>query len=151
MSFQPDNVEASTYLQDANNRINEPIEREMKIAKLKMDRGEYLDAIKSLQRVKELDPDNAQAAQLNTQAIEALEKQAAAQTTEGHGGENAALKFGATSRRAGPFTAKDWCSILRAILRGAAGVWEQAVRVDDGNVLARSAYNRAQIEMHEKP
>jgi hypothetical protein len=36
-------------------------------------------------------------------------------------------------------------------IKGAAERWERSVRVDDGNALARSAYNRAQLEMNEKP
>ncbi len=155
LSFQPDNVEATTYLQDAKNRISEPIDREMKIAALKMERGEYLDALKSLQRVKELDPDNAPAAQLITQAIEALEKQAAAQPAEnarrGCRDQDRFMMFIVNTEQSRALYSKGLVLYSQGNIKGAAGVWEQSVRVDSGNVLARSAYNRAQIEMNEKP
>src|SRR3712207_7226841 len=61
----------SAYLEDARARINEPIQREMKIAKMKFERNEYLDAIKSFQRVKEMDPENKEAAQYIAHAIAA--------------------------------------------------------------------------------
>ncbi|MBV9080540.1 MAG: tetratricopeptide repeat protein, partial [Elusimicrobia bacterium] len=35
-------------------------------------------------------------------------------------------------------------------LKEASAAWEQAVKYDDTNVLARNAYNRAQIELKEK-
>jgi tetratricopeptide (TPR) repeat protein len=149
LSFQPDNAEAATYLQDAKNRINEPIDREMKIATLKMDRGEYLDAMKSLQRVKELDPDNAQATQLTNQAIAALEKQASAQTSDAAAKSPTEVRRNAEESRT--LYSKGLVFYSQGKIKDAASVWEQAVRVDDSNVLARSAYNRAQIEMNEKP
>ena len=47
----------------------EPIAKELANAKQKMDENEYLAAIRSLQRVKELDPQNAQAATTMSAAI----------------------------------------------------------------------------------
>jgi tetratricopeptide (TPR) repeat protein len=145
LSFQPDNVEASTYLQDAKNHINEPIEREMKIASVKLERGEYLDALKSLQRVKDLDPDNAPAAKLSNQAIEALEKQSAAQA------KTATKSAPRSIEQSRDLYNKGLVMYSQGDIKGAAGVWEEAVRVDSDNALARNAYNRARIEMNEKP
>jgi tetratricopeptide (TPR) repeat protein len=151
LSFQPDNAEASTYLQDAKNRINEPIDREMKIATLKMERGDYLDALKSLQKVKELDPDNAEANKLSDEAIAALEKQAAAQPSETGGATKPVYEIQKNAEQSRELYSKGLVLYSQGDIKGAAEMWERSVRVDDGNALARSAYNRAQLEMNEKP
>ncbi len=152
LSFQPDNVEAATYLHDAKQRIEEPIEREMKIATLKFGRGEYLDAMKSLQRVKELDPDNIEASKMTNQAIAALEKQAADQF--GVTGETSRPGSGTVrpnTEQSRDLYSKGLVLYSQGDIKAAAAMWEQAVRADTNNALARSAYNRAQIEMNEKP
>jgi len=151
LTFQPDNVEATTYLQDAKNRINEPIEREMKIATMKMERGEYLDAMKSLQKVKELDPDNAEAAQRINQSIAALEKQAADQPTNGDVAAKPVYEIQRNIDQSRSLYSKGLVLYSQGKIKEAANMWEQSVRVDSKNALARSAYNRAQIEMNEKP
>jgi tetratricopeptide (TPR) repeat protein len=150
LSFQPGNIEALTYLQDAKNRLNEPIEREMKIASMKMERGEYLGAVKSLQRVQELDPDNAQAAQMIGQAISALEKQAAIQS-ESSAANKTVYEVQQINEQSRDLYSKGLVLYSQGKIKEAARIWEQAVRVDSDNTLARSAFNRAQIEMNEKP
>jgi hypothetical protein len=46
LSVRPDHIEAAAYLEDAEKRLNEPIDRALKIARAKFERGEYLDSIR---------------------------------------------------------------------------------------------------------
>lgn len=151
LSFQPDNIEANTYLEDAKNRINEPIQREMKIAKLKFDRGEYLDAIKSFQKVKEMEPENKEAGEYIARSIAALEKQASLQEEAGTNQVRPVYEMERNSAQSRAFYSKGLSLYSQGKLREAAAVWEQAIRNDSSNTLARNAYNRAQIELKENP
>jgi tetratricopeptide (TPR) repeat protein len=149
LSFRPDNIDAAAYLEDARARINEPIQREMKIAKLKFERNEYLDAIKSFQKVKEMDPENKEAAQYVAHAIAALEKQAIVQAAvSDHGRPVFEIERNVEKSRS--LYSQGLVLYSQGKLKEAASVWEQAVRFDDANALARNAYSRAQVELNEK-
>ncbi len=152
LSFRPDDVEAKTYLEDARKRVYEPIHREMKIAKLKFERQEYLDAIKSLQRVKEMDPDNQEAADYMGRAIHALERQALVQTQAAPAVPNHPVyEIERDIEKSRAFYSQGLLLYSQGKVQQAAGAWDQAVRYDRDNVLARNARDRAQIELKDKP
>ncbi len=146
LSFRPDNIDASAFLEDA--RINEPIQREMKIAKLKFERNEYLDAIKSFQKVKELDPENKEAAEYISHAIAALEKQAIVQAAVADRGRPV-FEIERNVEKSRTLYSQGLVLYSQGKLKEAATVWEQAVRFDDSNTLARNAFSRSQVELNE--
>jgi Tfp pilus assembly protein PilF len=82
---------------------------------------------------------------LSNQAIEALEKQSAAQA------KTATKSAPRSIEQSRDLYNKGLVMYSQGDIKGAAGVWEEAVRVDSDNALARNAYNRARIEMNEKP
>jgi len=150
LSFLPDNIDATMYMEDARKHINEPIERGMKIAKAKFERSEFLDAIKVLQQVKELDPENKEAADLITQSIAALEKQAsAAAAVSGPAAPPAVYEVERNSDQSRQLYSKGLVLYSQGNLIEAAQLWERAVQYDSQNALARSAFNRAQVEIRE--
>ncbi|OVE77269.1 hypothetical protein BVX98_03145, partial [bacterium F11] len=75
LSFQPDHAEAQAYLDDAQRRIEEPILRELRIAKKKINQKKYLQAMNHLLKVKEMDPNNKEAAKFMGSAMTALKRQ----------------------------------------------------------------------------
>ncbi len=147
LSFRPDNIEAATYIDDIRKRINEPIEREMKIAVAKYNRGEYLDAIKSLQHVKEMDPENKQAADYMQKSIAALENQSTGEPAASH----AVYEVPRNTEQSRQLYSKGLLLYSQGNLKEAARMWEQAVQYDTKNAMARSAYNRVQVELRDKP
>lgn len=152
LSFRPDNIEASMYIVDARKQINEPIEREMKIAVAKYDRGEYLDAIKGFQRVKELNPENKEANNYIGYSIAALEKLASSAPEAMTETASATVyEIGRRVTQSRELYSKGLISYSQGNLQEAAHLWEKAVQSDTKNALARNAYNRAQIELREKP
>lgn len=152
LSFRPDHVEATAYREDTLKRIREPIEREMKIAKIKFDRGDYLDAIKSLQKVKEMDPNNKEAADFMNRAIAALEKQAVQQTNDtGAVIQHAVYEIPRDATKSRELYSRGLLLYSQGKIKDAVLAWEQAVKYDQGNVLARNAYHRAVSELKEKP
>lgn len=151
LSFVPNNIEASMYIIDVRKQINEPIEREMKIAVAKFDREEYLDAIKSFQKVKELSPENKEAADYITKSITALEQIAAAGTSGNDGLPRDVFEVPQNTTQSQEFYKKGLVSYSEGNLQEAAKLWEKAVEMDTHNASARNAYNRAQIELREKP
>ncbi len=152
LAFRPDDAEALTYQEEARKRLMEPIEREMKIAKLKFERGEYLDSIKGFQRVKELDPSNQEATDLIASAIAALERQANADQAAAKQTGDPSVSVYEIPRNVEQSRAlysKGLVFYSEGNLKEAAFMWERAMQHDSKNVLARNAYNRAQIEMRE--
>lgn len=149
LSFQPDHVEAATYLADAKARINEPIERELKIGRIKFDRGDYLDAIKSFQKVLEMEPANKEASDYIAHSIASLEKQATIENPASQIGERQVYEIERNSEQSRVLYSKGLVLYSQGKVREAAEVWENAVRSDNSNNLARNAYNRAQRELNE--
>lgn len=149
LSFRPDHTEAQVYLEDAKARIMEPILREMKIGKAKFDREEYLDAIKSFQKVKEMDPENKEASQYISHAIASLEKQAQTQANLASL-ERPVYEITRDTEKSRSLYSQGLLLYSQGKLKEASSVWAQAVKYDDANTLARNAYNRAQIELQEK-
>ena len=150
LSFRPDNIDATAYLEDARARINEPIQREMKIAKLKFERNEYLDAIKSFQKVKEMDPDNKEAAQYIAHSIASLEKQAVVQAAVADHGRPVVFQIERNVEKSRTLYSQGLVLYSQGKLKEAATIWEQAVKFDNSNTLARNAYSRSQVELNEK-
>lgn len=150
LSFRPDNIDAKAYLDDAQARINEPIEREMKIAKAKFDRGEYLDSIKSFQNVKQMDPDNKDADEYIAHAIASLEKQATVQAAVADESRPVVFQIERNVDKSRSLYSQGLVLYSQGKLKEASDTWEQAVRFDDANTLARNAYARAQVELKDK-
>ncbi|MCG3204484.1 MAG: hypothetical protein KCHDKBKB_01199 [Elusimicrobia bacterium] len=151
LSFRPDNIEATTYMEDVRNRINEPIEREMKIAVAKFERADYLDAIKSFQRVKEMSPDHQEASDYIAKSIEALERLAAtAAETSISDPSRPVVNIERNTEQSRMLYSKGLLFYSQGNLQEAVRLWEQAVSSDTHNALARNAYNRAQMELREK-
>jgi tetratricopeptide (TPR) repeat protein len=150
LSFRPDHADAFVYLEDAKARINEPIQREMKIAKMKFEKQEYLDAIKSFQKVKEMDPENKEAAQYISFSIAALEKQAQVQSSMAVNSIRPVYEIERNSDKSRELYSKGLLLYSQGKMQEASAVWAQAVKYDDTNVLARNAYNRSQIELKEQ-
>jgi len=149
LSFRPDDVEAKAYLDDARARINEPIVRQMKIAHAKFDREEYLDAIKSLQKVKELDPTNKEAAQMMNEAISELEKQSRSQSAS-VAPDHGVYEIPRDVTKSRDFYSQGLKVYSEGNVKQAVSLWEKAVRLDQENLLARNAYNRAMAELKDK-
>ncbi|MCG3204487.1 MAG: hypothetical protein KCHDKBKB_01202 [Elusimicrobia bacterium] len=151
LSFHPDHIEASMYLVDARKQINEPIEREMKIAVAKFNRGEYLDAIKSFQRVKELNPESKEANDYIAKSIAALERLAATMPDPvSESFVSSVYEIGRNIDQSRELYSKGLISYSQGNLQDAVRLWEKAVQYDTQNALARNAYNRAQIELRDK-
>ncbi len=149
LSIKADNIEALAYREDAHKRINEPIEREMKIAKGKFESNEFLDAIKGFQRVKELDPQNQEASDYIAKSITALENQASTQTVIKS--ERPVYEVERNVEESRNLYSKGLLLYSQGNLKAAARIWEQAVQYDSGNAMARSAFNRVQVELKERP
>jgi len=152
LEIAPDHVEASAYLEDVRRRINEPIAREMKIAKTKIEREEYLDAIKSLQTVLAMDAKNEEAAQMMSQAIASLEKQARLQAKVKKpmlASGSHVYEIDQDPNKSRQLYSQGLMLYSRGKLREALSMWEKAVKMDAYNQLARSAYNRGQAELQE--
>jgi tetratricopeptide (TPR) repeat protein len=153
--LMPDHVEAAAYMDDISRRINEPIIRELKIAKTKMEREEYLDAIRHLQDVRALDPKNSEASLMMTAAIEALEKKSRAQATVKKPTvskpQRSVFELTPDSAKSRQLYSQGLMMYSRGDLKEAVVTWEKAVKMDPENHLARSAFNRGQAELQETP
>lgn len=149
LSLRADDVDALTYQEDARKRLNEPIERELKIAKVKYERGEYLDAIKGFQRVEEMDPQNQEASDLIAGAIAALEREAVSNDQAAASSSPAVYEIPRNIEESRALYSKGLVLYSQGNLKDAAMMWERAVQFDSKNVLARNAFNRAQIEMRD--
>lgn len=150
LSFQPENIEAAAYLEDARKRVNEPIERAMKIARMKMERGEYLGAVKDLSLVKEMDPDNKEAAEMIGRAIAELEKQAVSETPSVGEQKRFVQEVARDTEKSRSLYSQGLLLYSQGKLQDATAAWEQAVRYDVDNVHARNAYNRVLTELKAK-
>lgn len=154
LAIRPDHVEAKAYIEDAQRRIDEPILRELKIAKAKIQQEEYLEAIRHLQKVKELDPNQPEAATLMAQAIEALEKKAGQLRPVEGGGDGktrtrGVYELSADSKQSRDLYSRGLLMYSQGKLKEAVASWEKAVSLDSTNTLARNAYNRALTELKE--
>lgn len=150
LSFDPSNIEAATYKDDAIARINEPIDREMKIGKAKLEREEYLDAIKSFQKVKEMAPENKEASDLITQSIAALEKKSSDQAmAPAEPSDHAVYEIERNPQQSRLFYSKALMLYSQGKVKEAAGLWQESLRVDPTNSLARNALTRATNELKD--
>ncbi len=150
LSLKPDHIEASAYLEDAQHRMNEPIDRALKIARAKIEREEYLDAIKNLHDVRKLDPENKEAADLMTKAIDALEKSSAAAlapATTDHRVE----EISRDSQKSREAFSKGLQFYSQGKIQDALVAWKDAVRYDETNTSAQKAYERASLELGQRP
>jgi tetratricopeptide (TPR) repeat protein len=150
LELRPNDADAKAYMEDAEKRINEPIVRELKIAKAKFEQKEYLDAIRHLQRVKELDPQNKEAASTMNLSIAALEKEAGerlrlvsvpASTVEAVEAPN--------TEKSRELYSQGLLFYSQGKLQEAVNIWDKALKLDSGNILAKNAYNRAMAELQE--
>jgi tetratricopeptide (TPR) repeat protein len=149
LGYAPGDVEANAYREDALNHINEPINREFKIAKANFDKGNYLDTITSAQKVTEMDPDNKVASDLMKQAIGELEKQARLQTAAKPAAKGI-YEIAPDTDKSRDFYGQGLLLYSQGKLKEASVVWAQAVKFDGDNLLAKNAYNRAMAELQEK-
>lgn len=150
LSFEPNNIDAQAYMEDARNKVNEPIQREMKIAKLKFERGEFLDSIKSFNRVKDMDPDNSEAADYISKAIGELENQAQQQVaTEPSTTGRQVYAIEQDPQKSRSLYSQGVIFYSEGKVMEAARIWQQAIQLDANNTLAKNAYNRARIELKE--
>lgn len=150
LSFRPGQDEALVYLQDAQARIMEPINRELKIGRTKFENRDYFEAIKRFQKVKEMDPDNKEATQYISYAIASLEKQSQVQARK-HSLERPVYEIARDADKSRNLYSQGLLLYSQGKIQQAADVWSQAVKYDNENVLARNAYTRAQIELEERP
>lgn len=157
LSLNPDHIDARAYWEDAKTRIMEPIQRELKIGKQKLERGDYLDAVKSFQRVQRMDPQNSAAAQYMTEALSELEKQATQQVTVTpvvtQATESATAvpvyEMPKDMQKSRALYSQGLVLYSQGKVKEAAAMWSKAVELDSGNMLAKTAYNRAAIELKE--
>ncbi len=146
LSLRPDHIEASAYLADAQTRMNEPINRGLKIAKAKFERQDYLDAMKNLHEVRRLDPENKEAAALMSKAIEALEKDSTSLVVVGRSVE----EISKDSQKSRESYSKGLRFYSQGKIQDALVAWRDAVRYDEANTSAQKAYERAMLEISAK-
>jgi tetratricopeptide (TPR) repeat protein len=146
LSLKPDHIEAAAYLSDAQTRLNEPINRGLKIARAKIEREEYLDAMKSLHEVRQLDPENKEAADLMASSIDALEK-ASSSTLIGHRVE----EISRDSQKSRESYSKGLRYYSQGKIQDALVAWKDAVQFDETNTSAQKAYERAMLEVNSRP
>ncbi len=152
LNIVPDHVEAAAYLEDVRRRINEPIARELKIAVTKLERHEYLDAIKHLQIVKTLDSRNEEAGQMMSTAIAALERESQMQAKSKRPRPievPSVFEVTADPNKSRQLYSQGLMLYSRGKLKEASLMWERAVKMDRDNQLARSAHARVQAELQE--
>jgi tetratricopeptide (TPR) repeat protein len=147
LAMKADHIEAAAYADDARKRINEPIERELKIATAKFEQRDFLGVLKHLQVVKTMDPQNAEATTLMDQALAELEKEASLQP-EAQAGQTAVYQI--DSKKSREFYGQGLMLYSQGKLDDAATAWGQAVKYDNSNTLARNAYNRVITELKEQ-
>lgn len=152
LSYDPEHVEAKAYLEDAEARIREPIERELKIAKAKFERDEHLEAMRHLLKVQELDPDNAEAARFMAHALGALKEQAKRQIAVKRRDETTArtvYELGYDPEKSQRFYGQGLLLYSKGELKQAVDSWQKAISFDKSNTLALNAYNRALLELND--
>lgn len=143
LNLKPDHIEASAYLTDAQTRLDEPVKRALKIARAKFERQEYLDAVRSLHEVRQLDPENMEAADLMSRAIDALERASG-------GSDRQVTEISRDSQKSREFYSKGLRYYSQGKIQEALVAWKDAVRYDSGNTSAQKAYERAALEAEAK-
>jgi tetratricopeptide (TPR) repeat protein len=144
LEIDPEHIEAREYAEDAQVRLNEPIERAMRIAKAKFERGEYLDVIKNLHLVREQNPENQEAVDLMNRTMEALEKTAVLPP-------HSVTEIARDTEKSREFFSKGLQYYSQGKLQEALVSWKDAVRYDETNLSAQKAYERALLELGDRP
>lgn len=142
LAIDPQNIEAHAYKDDAQKHLTEPIERGLRIARAKFERGEYLDVIKHLQQIQRLDPGHAEATALMNKTMEIIETMAPAS------GVQEIIKDSQKSRE---LFSKGLQYYSQGKLQDALTAWREAVRHDQTNISAKKAYERALLETSSSP
>lgn len=150
LNIKPDHVEAQSYLEDAEHRLREPIERALKIAKKLFERKDYLEAIKHLHDVRKLDPDNRDVAAYMTRAIAALEKAQLNRAETTKPANRAIHEIPVDSAKSREAYSRGLQLYSQGKLKEAAVAWEEAVKYDHENASARNAHQRVKAELHEE-
>ena len=141
--LHPTHIEATSYLEDARNRLKEPIHRNLKIANLKMENGEYLNAIKYLQSVLKIDATNENANNKMSEAIAVLERQQKL-VDNIHPDQHE----GPRDRQRSLELYKEGLQHYAAgNLSDALQAWKLSLQYDPTNTISRKATNRAIIEL----
>jgi tetratricopeptide (TPR) repeat protein len=147
LSLRPDHIEAAAYLSDAQTRLNEPINRALKIARAKFEREEYLDAIKNLHEVRKLDPENKDAADLMSKAIDALEK---GSVVVASGATRQVQEISRDNQKSREAYSKGLRYYSQGKIQDALVAWKDAVRYDEANTSAQKSYERAMLEISSR-
>ncbi len=146
LSLDPNHIEAKTYQEIAQKRIREPVDLAIRIAKAKIERGHFLEAIKNLTEVQKYDPANATAAELMKEAIRRLE---GTQTNSPE--EPRVVEVSEDQTKSREFYSQGLIMYSKGDLRGAVKAWEASLQYNGTNQAARNAYNRALVELKDNP
>jgi|GEM_PF-4368898 len=151
LTYRSDDPVAKAYLEYAKKRIEEPIQRSLKIALAHFDQGEFLEAMKHLVIVKEMDPTNQVAARYMSHSIAALKKQASIQYQMNNPKKPVEVyEIHRNPAKSQEFYSQGLMLYSQGNIRDALKLWEKSVRLDDTNSMAKNAYNRALLELEEK-
>ena len=143
LKIDPANIEAKAYLENADKRLREPIETGLKIAQAKMEKGQYLEALKDLSGVQKIDPENKTAMDLVQKSLNALEK------AQNYPGSRVVEEISPDQSKSREFYSQGLLLYSRGDISGAVKAWESALQYNGQNQAARNAYNRALIELKE--
>jgi hypothetical protein len=102
-----------------------------------------------MQAVKELDPQNQEAADYVNRSLKALESEA--NDSNEAAPQVQVYEIGKDPKRSREFYSQGLLLYSQGKIKEAATAWGQAVQVDNSNVLARNAYNRAITELKATP
>jgi len=149
LSLYPEQVDAQTYKEDATQRINEPINRSLKIGKKKYEKADYLGAIKSMGLVLRRVPDNEKAEKYIQLSIEALEKMALIRNGNGKRKLRVVYKIGPKERHSRLLYSQGLKLYAKGRVEESLEKWKHAMEMDERNRLALNAYDRALLELEE--